>query len=127
MRGDMAIKRISAKRLQNVFGGKLPFSTITPKKNSVTRVSAKQRKKQADRRKLRERWWAEGNRTCGICGLPIRTFAEMTNDHILPGWGKSDAPENQQPAHIICNNLKGSKRNYTRDDCLRDLGLKPSL
>jgi 5-methylcytosine-specific restriction endonuclease McrA len=101
-------------------GGKVPFSTIKPGK-FVRRVSAKQRKRMAARKKLREQWWAEGRRTCGICGLPIQDFMDMTNDHILPGSGKSDAPENLQPAHSLCNLLKGSKRNYSQSDCLRDL------
>ena len=114
------IRRISEKRLEQL--GKMPFSTIKPAK-FVRRVSDKQRKRIAARRKLREKWWAEGRRTCGICGLPIREFEDMTNDHKLPGTAKSDAQENLQPAHSLCNLLKGSKRNYSRADCLRDLGL----
>lgn len=120
MNSRTPIRRISAKRLAGL-GGKIPFSTIKPGK-TVRRVSAKQRKKMAVRKKLREQWWTEGRRTCGICGLPIQDFADMTNDHILPGSAKSDAPENLQPAHSICNLLKGSKRNYSQNDCLRDLG-----
>lgn len=89
----------------------------------IRKVSAKQRKKIAARRELRVRWWNEGRRTCGICGFPIVDFSEMTNDHILPGSAKDDSPKNQQPAHGICNQLKGSKRNYTMDQCLKDLGL----
>jgi len=124
MKQRTPIRRISTKRLAQL--GKMPFSTIRPGK-FVRRVSEKQRKKIAARRKLREKWWAEGRRTCGICGLPIREFEDMTNDHILPGTAKSDAPENLQPAHHLCNRLKGSKRNYSRADCLRDLGLTRQL
>ena len=115
-------RRISEKRLAGL-GGKMPFSTIKPGK-FVRRVSAKQRKRMAARKKLREQWWAEGRRTCGICGREIVEFSDMTNDHKLPGSAKSEAKENLQPAHHICNLLKASKRNYSRADCLRDLGLQ---
>jgi 5-methylcytosine-specific restriction endonuclease McrA len=78
----------------------------------IRKVSAKQRNKIAVRRKIRERWWAEGNRTCGICGLWILEFEDMTNDHILPGSAKDDSEANLQPAHVWCNNEKGSIRNF---------------
>lgn len=78
----------------------------------IRKVSAKQRKKIKARRNIRERWWAEGNRTCGICGKPILEFEDMTNDHIEPGSGKSEAEDNLQPAHQLCNLVKGSRRNF---------------
>jgi 5-methylcytosine-specific restriction endonuclease McrA len=109
----MAISRISKKRLEREFGGKLPYSTIAPKKKAVRRVSAKQRKKIAARKVIRLRWWAEGRRKCGICGRQIFTVEESTLDHIVPGSGKDDTERNLQMAHILCNNEKGSRRNYT--------------
>lgn len=112
----MAINKISKKRLDREFGGKLPYSTIAPKRSSIRRVSAKQRKKIAARKVIRLRWWAEGNRTCGICKKTISSLEETTLDHILPGSGKDDSEKNLQMAHIICNNEKGSRRNYTPKD-----------
>jgi len=122
-RQSKPLSRISERKLAEL-GGKMPFSTINGPKKFVRRVSAKQRKRMAARKKLREQWWAEGKRTCGICGREILEFEDMTNDHKLPGSAKSEAPENLQPAHHLCNLLKGSKRNYSRADCLRDLGIQ---
>jgi 5-methylcytosine-specific restriction endonuclease McrA len=106
------MRRISAKKLASL-GGKVPWSSITGKRKAIRKVSAKQRGKIKARRTIRERWWAEGKRTCGICGKPILTFEEMVNDHITPGSGKDDSEGNQQPAHGICNLIKGSRRNFT--------------
>lgn len=79
-------------------------------------------KSQADRRKdrlgrldeIRNRWWKEGRRTCGICRKQISARANYTLDHISPGTAKSDAESNLQPAHYDCNIEKGSRRNFTK-------------
>lgn len=112
IRQSKPVARISAKKLASL-GGKMPFTTITGKRKAIRKVSAKQRGKIAVRRKLRIRWWAEGNRTCGICKHPILSFEEMTNDHIEPGYAKDDSEVNLQPAHGICNLIKASQRNFT--------------
>jgi 5-methylcytosine-specific restriction endonuclease McrA len=77
------------------------------------RISAKQRGKIEDRKELCRKWWAEGRRVCGICHEPINTFEEMVPDHIEPGSGKSEDESNLQPAHGLCNQIKGSRRNFT--------------
>lgn len=63
---------------------------------------------------------------CGICGLVIRAFDDLVPDHIEPGkigGCKDNSDKNLQPAHAKCNLLKGSKRNYSREACLKDLGI----
>ena len=79
--------------------------------------------------RLRAKWWKEATGrdrypVCVICCLPINQFRQMVPDHRLPGkmgGCKDHAESNLGPAHVVCNNLKGSKRNYSREDCLRDL------
>lgn len=105
----MSEKKLAAYQAEH---GRKPFSSITGQRKAVRKVSAKQRGKIGVRRRIRERWWAEGNRTCGICDKPILTFEEMVNDHIVPGSGKDDSEANQQPAHSICNLIKGSRRKF---------------
>ena len=103
----------------------LKRTPLKRRRRPIRKVSAKQRVKMEENRALCDEWWAEGKKTCGICGLQINSRVFMTVDHILPGSGKDNSRANKQPAHRICNGLKGSKRNYTREDCLRDLGLLP--
>ena len=105
------IRKISAKRLREL-GGRVPFSTIRRTFKPIRKATAGQRKRIAVRRTIRERWWDEGRRICGICDKQILTFEEMVNDHIEPGSGKDDSEANQQPAHGICNLIKGSNRNF---------------
>jgi hypothetical protein len=53
--------------------------------------------------------------TCGICGIPIPSSIVSpthplfgTIDHVRPkGKGGEDISENRQPAHRICNLIKG--------------------
>ncbi len=54
---------------------------------------------------------------CAICGMPINKRLKFpdpmsaTVDHIIPvakGGHPSD-PQNLQPAHLICNQIKGAK------------------
>lgn len=81
--------------------------------------------------RLRVKWWREATSRneypkCVICGEVINQFRQMVPDHREPGkmgGCKDHSESNLGPAHVICNNLKGSKRNYTQTDCLRDLGL----
>lgn len=66
--------------------------------------------------KNRKRILAEGE-VCALCGLPIDKKLRFpdpmsaTVDHIVPiakGGHPSD-PQNLQIAHLICNQIKGSK------------------
>lgn len=46
---------------------------------------------------------------CGLCGGPIATLEETTQDHIIPtSQGGPDALANVQLAHRSCNELKGN-------------------
>src|SRR5689334_18411808 len=100
------IRKISAKRLRQL-GGRVPLSSIRrgPSKRQKARL--------AELAEIRERWWREHRRMCGICHKEIFTRQAYTLDHIEPGSAKSDAESNLQPAHWICNLIKGSKRNFT--------------
>lgn len=67
----------------------------------------------AQRSKLRRRWWTDGRVICGICFGTIRSFDEYCLDHITQGKmgaRRDDSESNMQPAHILCNFEKGSKR-----------------
>lgn len=67
-------------------------------------------------RKLKEKMWAErgAGLTCALCGKAIYFFDDFQLDHIKPrGMGsgsRNDSPDNLQPAHSLCNQMKGSKR-----------------
>ena len=128
------INKISKKRLEREFHGKIPYSTVgrssigkitdfesvelgsTPRRPAkpIIKVSTKQAAKQANLNKIRIRWWDEGRRECGICHCPISSFNDYVLDHRKPrgmGGGKrDDSEENLQPAHYLCNLEKGSKR-----------------
>lgn len=91
-----------------------PRKPIPSRKKRPRPVSKTQRLRLKALKLIRDRWWAEGKRTCGICGKEILERDEYTLDHIEPGSAKSDAEDNLQPAHFYCNVfLKGSKRNFT--------------
>lgn len=46
---------------------------------------------------------------CGLCGGPIATLDETTQDHVIPtSQGGPDALANVQLAHRSCNELKGN-------------------
>lgn len=47
-------------------------------------------------------------KSCGICGkAPTK---KMTVDHIMPkSKGGMNSRKNLQPAHLLCNRLKGNK------------------
>jgi len=61
--------------------------------------------------KARREWIAAGPVICGICGLEISNpETTMTVDHIIPRrYGGTDARANLQPAHSICNQMKGDE------------------
>jgi hypothetical protein len=86
---------------------------IPSRKKRPRPVSKTQRLRLKALKLIRDRWWAEGKRTCGICGKEILERSEYTLDHIEPGSAKSDAEDNLQPAHWLCNHIKGSRRNFT--------------
>lgn len=47
--------------------------------------------------------------TCGLCGGPIASLEESTQDHIIPiSQGGPDTLANVQLAHRACNELKGN-------------------
>jgi 5-methylcytosine-specific restriction endonuclease McrA len=78
----------------------------------IKKITEHQKRRLAKLKEIRDRWWREGKRRCGICGKQINTREEYTLDHIEPGNHKSDDESNLQPAHGICNTLKGSQRNF---------------
>ena len=51
-------------------------------------------------RKIRTSWWAQGHRTCWLCGKPITEQNDYTLDHVVPlSQGGTNALENLKPAH----------------------------
>jgi 5-methylcytosine-specific restriction endonuclease McrA len=45
--------------------------------------------------------------TCKLCNLPVETFEEASEDHIIPRvWGGENKLENKQLTHAACNNDK---------------------
>jgi 5-methylcytosine-specific restriction endonuclease McrA len=57
-----------------------------------------------DKRKL----WTDYQGICGLCMQPVK-FARMTIDHIKPlSLGGLHEYANVQPAHSLCNHIKGS-------------------
>lgn len=115
MKPRKPISRISKKRLEREFGNKLPSSTIKKTYKRVKQITQHQRDRLAALKVIRDRWWSEGRRMCGICHKPILTREEYTLDHIEPGHGKSDHESNLQPAHGHCNLAKGSRRDFSLD------------
>ena len=70
-----------------------------------------------------EALWARQSGACALCGTPMlnnrfqaphaRIWAKRraTFDHIIPrSKGGSDAVENLQLTHAICNKIKGNRR-----------------
>ena len=63
--------------------------------------------------KIRRQWWEEGKRECGICHKTIFWFEDYTLDHRVQGkmgQRKDSRLSNLQPAHWMCNYIKGSRR-----------------
>jgi len=57
-----------------------------------------------DKRKL----WMQYQGICALCLKPVK-FSRMTIDHIVPlSQGGAHSYENTQPAHSLCNHVKGS-------------------
>ena len=49
------------------------------------------------------------NWLCGICGEPLHEGDDIQIDHIKPlSKGGTDAPDNLQPAHALCNIRKAN-------------------
>ena len=83
----------------------------------VNKQSVKQKLRLQKLAAVRQKWWLEAQASgkplnCGICDEEIRTREELASDHIAPGHGKSDEISNLQPSHGICNEIKGSRRNF---------------
>lgn len=50
---------------------------------------------------------------CGICDFPIIRESDLTVDHVVPKkLGGKNVVDNFQPAHLICNGLKGHELDY---------------
>ncbi len=46
---------------------------------------------------------------CGLCGAPIASLEEATQDHVIPvSQGGPDTMSNVQLAHRVCNEVKGN-------------------
>jgi len=81
-------------------------------------ISKQSRKQKARLQKLaavRAKWWQESQASgkplnCGICDEEIRTREELVSDHERPGTFRDD--RYIQPAHSLCNQIKGSRRNF---------------
>lgn len=81
----------------------------------INKQSAKQKARLQKLAAIRERWWREAQASgkplsCGICDEEIRTREELASDHEIPGTFRDDSKI--QPAHGICNMIKGSRRNF---------------
>lgn len=60
--------------------------------------------------KIKTRLLWEHGRYCAICGKKIRTFDDLTVDHIIPlSKGGKNEIENCQLAHKRCNSIKSDK------------------
>lgn len=56
----------------------------------------------------RKELWINNSRKCGICGRFMK-LKDLTIDHIIPkSKGGANRKENYQPAHKICNGVKGN-------------------
>lgn len=52
--------------------------------------------------------WDDHQGICGLCLQPVK-ISRMTIDHIVPlSQGGVHSYENTQPAHSLCNHVKGS-------------------
>jgi len=81
----------------------------------ISRVSPKQRKRLSKLAAIRNVWWKDSQASgkpliCGICDEEIRTREELVSDHERPGTFRDD--RYIQPAHGVCNQIKGSRRNF---------------
>ena len=57
---------------------------------------------------MREEIWLNHSKKCGICGRFMR-LKDVTIDHIIPkSKGGANHIDNYQPAHKICNGIKGN-------------------
>lgn len=88
---------------------------IPRQRKPVNKQSAKQKLRLQKLSQLRQTWWEESQEKgkpliCGICDEEIRTREELASDHEIPGTFRDDSKI--QPAHNICNMLKGSRRNF---------------
>jgi hypothetical protein len=84
-----------------------------PELQGIKTQQERHRERLARLAEIRNRWWAEGKRTCCLCGKLIRFRSEYTLDHREPGkmsGCKDHSLENLGPAHFICNVEKGSRR-----------------
>lgn len=46
---------------------------------------------------------------CVLCGRPIKRIKDLSTEHLIPkSRGGTSAYYNIEPAHKICNNLKGN-------------------
>lgn len=86
-------------------------------RNPVNKQSAKQKARLQRLAAIRKKWWDQHLQTgnpvlCGICDEEISTREELASDHKIPGTFRDHSESNLQPAHNICNEIKGSRRNF---------------
>ena len=103
-------------------------------------------RKRADHNGVGEREYRRNRKTvlakaevCAICGMPIDRSLRFphpmsgTADHIIPvsKGGSPTDPANLQAAHLICNQIKGSKmtieknKNIEKEQSLLDNNVLP--
>lgn len=67
-------------------------------------------------RRLLNRKIVEQERICALCEKEFTEYQDIVADHVEPrGMGsarRDDHPENIQAVHRLCNQEKGSQRNY---------------
>lgn len=95
--------------------GKSLRSSFGLKRKPVNKQSVKQKSRLKKLAEIRQNWWNESQARgkpliCGICDEEIRTREELVSDHEIPGTFRDD--RFIQPAHGICNQIKGSRRNF---------------
>lgn len=85
---------------------------------------------QAPNFRQRNKWlWLKTDGHCAYCGAPFASFAEMTDDHIVPrSRGGSHDRLNRVPCCKPCNSSKGARPvSYLRDVLQRRLTGRPAF
>lgn len=78
----------------------------------------------------RHKWlWVKTEGHCAYCGLAFASYAEMTDDHIVPrARGGSNSRENRLPCCKSCNSVKGARSlDYLRDAHQRRIHGRPAF
>ncbi len=78
----------------------------------------------------RNKWlWAKTDGRCAYCGTRFASYAEMTDDHVVPrSRGGSHSRTNRLPCCRSCNAVKGPRPvAYLRDALQRRLHGRPAF